>query len=59
MYCRFVRDLSVWIISPELCILHAYVNPSMKSPENPHDVWVAVRVDGTIVTITVNACQGK
>ena len=33
MYCRFVCDVRVWIISPKLCLLHAYVNTSMKSPE--------------------------
>ena len=47
MYYRFLRDVRVWIISPELCILCAYVNPSMISPEKPHDAWVAVRVDVT------------
>ncbi len=57
MHSRFVRDVKVWIIGPELCILRAYVNPSMKSPDKPHDAWIAVR-DGTIVTAHCKCMAG-
>ncbi len=58
MHSRFVRDVKVCIIGPELCILRAYVNPSMKSPDKPHDAWIAVRGDGTIATAHCKCMAG-
>ncbi len=31
----------------------------MKSPEKPHDAWLAVRVDGTIVTAHCKCMSDK
>ena len=54
----FVRDVKLWAINPDQCILHAYVNPSMRSPEKRHDAWVAVKECGTIITAHCKCMAG-
>ncbi len=33
-----------------MIVLLASVNLSMKSPDKPHDAWIAVKGDGMIIT---------
>ena len=54
----FVREVKLWAISPDRCILRAHVNPSMRSPNKPHDAWVAAKGDGTIVTAHCKCMAG-
>ena len=54
----FVRDVKLWAINHDQCILHAYVNPSMRSPEKRHDAWVAVKECGTIITAHCKCMAG-
>ena len=46
------------LINPDQCILHAYVNPSMRSPEKRHDAWVAMKECGTIITAHCKGMAG-
>ena len=46
-----VVTVELWVPSNSLGLLRAFVNPSKKSPDKQHRAWVAVQVDGHILTI--------
>ena len=45
-----VREVKIWIISNSNCVLKGLVNPSQRSPDEPHHPWIAVKGDGSIIT---------
>lgn len=57
-YNYFVRDVKLWAVSPEHRVLQAQVNPSMRSPDKPHDAWIAVKANGTIITAHCKCMAG-
>ena len=53
-----VRTVELWVPSNSLCLLRAFVNPSQKSPDKQHHAWVAVKVDGQILTAHCTCMAG-
>ena len=54
----FVRTVKVWNVNFKQCILHAMVNPSMKSLDKPYECWIAARSNGAIVTAHCKCMAG-
>ena len=53
-----VHTVELWVPSNSLCLLRAFVKPSQKSPDKQHLAWVAVKVDGQILTAHCTCMAG-
>ena len=56
----FVRTVKIWDLknSSQCVILKGLVNPSMRSPDNAHQPWVATTKDGAVVTAHCTCMAG-
>ena len=46
----YVRSVHVYKLKSGTCVLKSLVNPSQCSADNPHNPWVIVNADGSVVT---------
>ena len=53
-----VREVKIWAISNSNCVLKGLVNPSQRSPDDPHHPWIAVKGDGSIITAHCTCMAG-
>ena len=56
----FVRAVKIWDLknNSQCLILKGLVNPSMRSPDNAHQPWVATTKDGAVVTAHCTCMAG-
>ena len=53
-----MRDIKIWSLSTNYCIVMAYVNPSQNAPEKAHLAWIGTKLDGEIITLHCTCMAG-
>ena len=53
-----VRDIKIWSLSSNCCIVMAYVNPGQNAPEKAHLAWIGTKLDGEIITLHCTCMAG-
>jgi len=53
-----VREILLWKISTDLCVVMARVNPSQNSPDKAHHAWIGTKMNGEIITLHCTCMAG-
>ena len=54
----YVRSVHVYKLKSGACVLKSFVNPSQRSADKPHNPWVIVNADGSVVTAHCTCMAG-
>ena len=54
----YVRSVYAYKLKSGVCVLKSLVNPSQRSAANPHNSWIIVNADGSVVTAHCTCMAG-
>ena len=54
----YVQSVHVYKLKSGVCVLKSLVNPSQCSTDNPHNPWIIVNADGSVVTAHCTCMAG-
>ena len=54
----YVRSVYAYKLKSGVCVLKSLVNPSQRSAANPHNPWIIVNADGSVVTAHCTCMAG-